>query len=145
MPRFRLRSLLALVAFVAVSLASLVRPSSYWSLAMPPMMTLICAFGVYRAVASSRSRALWASFIAALVSYCLTVVFLRELGWNQWTAYICAPLWHLIHGVVPVSSDVNGYSTLDLSNFSVSLHVICAVLISGIAALTAQKFSNDET
>jgi len=145
MPRFRLGALLALVAFAAVSLASLVRPFGFWTLAIPPAMALLCAFGIYRAVASARSRATWASFIAGLVAYWLVVVFIRELGPNEWRNLLCAPAWRLIHGVVPVSSDVNGYSVVDFINFSVSLHVSCSILIAGLAALIAHKFSNRET
>ena len=79
-----------MIYFVAVSLAALVRPSTYWTLAMLATVTLICLFGIYRAVASSRGRSLWASFIAGLMAYWLVVVFVRELGSNEWSTYLSA-------------------------------------------------------
>ena len=77
-----------MIYFVTPSLAALVRPSTYWTLAMLATVTLLCLFGIYRAVTSSRGRSLWASFIAGLMAYWLVVVFVRELGSNEWSAYL---------------------------------------------------------
>jgi hypothetical protein len=146
MPQFPLRSLFVVIAFIAVSITALVQPSVYWSLAMPPVATAICVFGVYEAIASPRVRALWTSFIAGLVVYWLVLMsvrpfFMYDGRWDVWQVYFGAPVWQLIHGEVPRTKIINGNSLFDFISFLLSLHFICAILISGIAALIVHSFS----
>jgi hypothetical protein len=150
MPRFRLSSLFIVVAITAVSLAALLRPSVYWSVAMPATMTVLCVFGVHRAIVSAHERAMWTSFIGGLAAYFLGVVFIRPFfmydgKWDVWQMYFGAPVWKLLHGAVPRTSTINGNSLFEFISFLLSLHFICALLVSGFSAYIAQTVSNKQS
>jgi uncharacterized membrane protein len=144
MPRFQLRSLLTFITFIAVAMCALVRPSVYWSIAMPAFAAVLCVFGVYRAFVSPRERPLWTSFIAGLFAYGASVMFVRPFfmydgRWDVWQNSFGEPVWKLLHGGVPRTTIIiNGNSFVEFASFVISLHCILAVLVSLTAAVVFQ-------
>src|SRR4051794_23098778 len=99
MPRFRLRSLLILIAFAAVILAALARPSTYWAVSLPVVAVVLCVCGVCRAVLLPTERAFWLSFLAGLFAYGLTVIGARTFFRSIQTLTIrCLALSNKLHG-----------------------------------------------
>jgi hypothetical protein len=140
--------LFVVLAITAVSLAALLRPSVYWSVAMPVMFTVLCVFGVYRAVAAAHERAKWASFIAGFAAYWFSVMCIRQFfmydgRWDVWQIYFGEPAWKLLHGAVPRTSVINGNSLFDFISFLLSLHFICALLAAGLSAYVVQAVSQE--
>ena len=151
MPRFRLIHLLVFIIAAGVTLALLARPSVYWLVAMPALMTALCVFGVFRAVVSTNERPLWTSFIAGLFGYGAIVMFIRSTFWYErsswggdkdvWQVILVEPLWRLIHGEIPYGSIINGVSEREFYSFLISLHLIIAVVISLLCMLAACHLS----
>ena len=140
MPRFRLSSLFLAMGFAAVAMGALARPSIYWALTVPAAMSLLYVVAIHKCIALPHVRAFWASLVAGQSVYLLLVLVVRQFfmydgSWDVWQVYLGTPAWKIIHGNVPLTSIINGYSRFDFIGFTVSLHVVCAILISWTAAV----------
>jgi hypothetical protein len=145
MPRFRLRSLLILIAVAALVLAALARPSLYWAAPLPVVALVICVYGVCRAVLLPTERAFWLSFLAGLCAYGATVIGVRLFffsfgGWDQKEERFGeATAWQLLHGDVPWIFDFkNVYMLHDYVSFVLWLHFAFSILLSAITAYVVQ-------
>src|SRR4051812_23677418 len=104
MPRFRLRSLLILIAFAAVILAALARPSTYWAVSLPVVAVVLCVCGVCRAVLLPTERAFWLSFLAGLFAYGSTVIGARTFfslysnADDPMSSFVEQTTWQTLHG-----------------------------------------------
>jgi hypothetical protein len=154
MPRFRLRSLLLLIAFTAMALTALSRPSVYWAVFMPVIVMLLSVFGMCRAVSLPSKRVFWSSFLAGLFAYGASVIGIRILFkiWSEnfdWTPQLEfweESAWHALHGESPrVNLDLlpSGYTILDLLSFIVCLHVTIGITLSAIAAFIGDHLMRD--
>jgi hypothetical protein len=152
MPRFRLRSLLLLIAFTAMALTALSRPSLYWAIFMPVIVMMLSVFGMCRAVSLPSKRVFWSSFLAGLFAYGASVVAIRILFkiWSEnfdWTPQLESWeefAWQALHGESPrVNLDLlpSGYTILDLLSFIVCLHVTIGISLSAIAAFIAERLT----
>ena len=145
MPRFRLRSLLMLIAVSALVLAALARPSIYWAAPLPVVALVLCVHGVCRAVLLPTERAFWLSFLAGLFAYGATVIGVRLFffsygDWDDKTERVAeATVWELLHGEVPWSFNFNNvYMPHEYVSFVLCLHFAFAILLSAITAYVVQ-------
>jgi hypothetical protein len=150
MPRYQLRNLLILIAFAAVVLTALARPSIYWATPLPLIALAVCVYGVCRAVLRPTQRAFWLSFLAGLFAYGATVIGVRLFffsygDWDDKTErFVEATAWQLLHGEVPWSFRfTNVYMPHDYVCFVLWLHFAFAILLSALAAYTVQYFTKE--
>ena len=145
MPRFRLKTVLALTAVVAVALLALVKPSVAWLVIMPLLGCIAGVFAVIRAITTPRERIFWLGLIVGVVAFGGCVVFVElmsaVLGGLQTVASTVGTwTWELIHGTKPSSAVSPRFNNLEVVSFTISLYFIVATLVSLVATLLAQYF-----
>ena len=143
--QFSLRALLVVVGFLGVALTALMRPSVWWALVVPGLLSLVIGFGVIKIVlCEGRRRAFWACFVVCTLAY-LALVALIQLQLHDnygpfgdedvWQAYLATPGWQYLHGKVPYQNTIiNGRGTLEVLSFLVVQHVVIALFIGSVSA-----------
>jgi hypothetical protein len=145
MPRFRLRSLLIVFALVAVVLTALARPSTYWAVSLPVIASVLCVYGVCRAVVLPTERAFWLSFLAGLFAYSATVIGVHYFfsfysqAQDPIFEFVESATWRTLYGETSWSFQMtNIYMPQDYVSFVLWLHFAFAILLSAVAAYGVQ-------
>lgn len=142
-PQFSLSTLLSLTGFVGIAIAALMKPSVWWAVALPSLLSILLAFAIGKVVlCSGRQRAFWASFFVGTVAYLALALFVKsELhnlimldGPDIWEAYLGKPLWDVLHD--PVIHDSNERRAF--RSFVLSLHIVIAIVVSALGASISQ-------
>jgi hypothetical protein len=143
--RFSLRTLLVVVGFLGVALTALLRPSVWWALVVPGLLSLVIGLGVTKAICcEGKQRAYWASFVVTTLSYLALVALIQfhlqnihgAFGVHSvWEEYLADPVWQYVHGKVPYQNTIiNGRTRREVLSFLVVQHVVIALFIGSVSA-----------
>jgi hypothetical protein len=154
--QFSLRTLFVVIGFLGVALTALLRPSVWWALVVPGLLSIVVGFGVSRAVVcEGRQRAYWACFVVSTLSYLALVTLIQVQLQNihgafgvesVWEEYLARPVWQYVHGKVPYQNTIiNGRGRPEVLSFLVVQHVVIAVFIGSVGACGAVLCARSST
>jgi hypothetical protein len=146
MPQFRVRTLLLLTALVAIGLLSLVKPTALWLAAWPFIVSGMCVVVFARTAFSRRETVFWASFIIGMMTFLAMAAMVELIG------ALCGDsppsliargsvwVWELLQNTPAPNTAPPGALAVtgELISFTVSLHVITAMVWSALITFAAQ-------
>jgi hypothetical protein len=145
--RFRISNLLIVMTVVAMAFLPLMTPSVKWALGLPTFACVVSIYVTSRLIATAEGwRLFWTAFLIGCAAYLAGVALVSVLSSAHspfarrsiWDEYVGVPVWRMIHGESVFTSNRQGVLNEDFVSFLIWVHVVLAMLLSGIAALLAQ-------